>query len=303
MEDLQDRARTALRGFRTFIEKYRGLRAKMSLSEWTRALVDDIGILRQLKEERTIESLGRWENVQELLSAISEFAQEHPDATLEAFLENVALVSDIDSWEGTKNAVTLMTLHASKGLEFPVVFISGLEEGLLPFYAGPVDASELEEERRLCYVGVTRAREKLYLTYTTMRYRFGDVTYPSESRFLSELGTEYIERVLSRSVDRVTDVMAAQRSLRPTSRRNVASITTPKTKPQEFYPDQLPDYETESQEAFELKHGVIVLHETFGRGRVLSVSGKGDSQKAQVDFENYGMKSLIVKFAKLRKES
>jgi len=298
-EDLQERAKMALRTFRAFIEKYRGLRTQMSLTEWTRAFVDELGILRQLKEERTIESMNRWENVQELLSAISEFAVEHPEATLEAFLENVALVSDIDTWEGTKNAVTLMTLHASKGLEFPVVFIAGLEEGLLPFYSGSVDPSELEEERRLCYVGITRSQQKLYVMHTSMRYRFGEISYPSESRFLSELGTEHIERVVPRSSARVSDVITAQRSLRPAMRRPAAERPAPKDA--EFFPDQMPDYEGETQEQLELKRGTIVLHEKFGRGKVLSVSGSGESQKATVDFESYGMKSLIVKFAKLRR--
>ena len=301
VEELQERARAALRQFRALIGKYRSLRDKMSLSEWTRSLVDELGILRQLKEERTMESMNRWENVQELLSAISEFAEEHPDATLEAFLENVALVSDIDTWEGTKNAVTLMTLHASKGLEFPVVFAAGLEEGLLPFSGGAFDPGDLEEERRLFYVGITRARVKLYVTYTTMRYRFGDVSYPSESRFVTELGTENIERVASRSLHRVSDAVAAQRKATPGLGRFSTSPRQESPRSEEFYPDQAPDYESESQEEFQLKRGVIVVHETFGRGRVLSVSGSRESQKAAVEFENYGLKQLVVKFARLRR--
>src|SRR3972149_10377244 len=140
----------------------------------SRALVDELGILTVLKEKRTAEAMARWENIQELLSALSEFAQQGSSATLEAFLEEVSLVSDIDTWEGTTNAVTLMTLHASKGLEFPVVCVAGLEEGLLPFASSQMDPADVEEERRLLYVGMTRAQRKLYLAYAHMRYRFGE---------------------------------------------------------------------------------------------------------------------------------
>ena len=167
--ELTERAKANFKQFKTLIEKYRSLRPQMSLSEWTRSLVDDLGILLMFKEERTAESMNRWENVQELLSAITEYSHEHQDATLESFLEEVALVADIDQWEGEKNAVTLMTLHASKGLEFSVVFIAGLEEGLLPFYSSTSESADVEEERRLMYVGITRAEQKLYITHTRMR--------------------------------------------------------------------------------------------------------------------------------------
>jgi len=298
IEELTDRARSALKQFRSLVDKYRKLRPTMSLSEWTRSLVDELGILPSFKEEGTLESMGRWENIQELLSAVGEFSRENPDAPLEAFLENVALVSDIDTWEGTQNAVTLMTLHASKGLEFPVVMVAGLEEGLLPFYSGTTDGYDLEEERRLFYVGITRSRQKLYVTHAAMRYRFGDVSYPSESRFLSELGADHVERTTSRSMSRVSDL--SEHMHRARKGASAPRAVRQRTESKDFYPDQSPDYESESQEAFELQRGMWVIHESFGRGKVLSVSGKGENQKATVDFEDYGMKSLIVRFARLR---
>jgi DNA helicase II / ATP-dependent DNA helicase PcrA len=243
--------------------------------------------------------MSRWENVQELVSAISEFGNEKPDATLETFLEEVALVSDIDTWEGERNAVTLMTLHASKGLEFPVVFIAGLEEGLLPFYSSTIESSDVEEERRLMYVGITRAEQKLYITHTTLRYRFGDITYPSESRFLSELGTDNMERIGMRApLPKSTESMFGyDRPATP------IKSSYPKKKPKEesFFADAMPDYETESQEQIELKRGMIVKHEMFGRGRVVEVQGRGDAQKAVVQFDEYGTKNLVVKYANLRK--
>ena len=297
MLELTDRAKTSLSQFKVLIDKYRSLRPKMTFSEWTRSLVDELGILSIFKEESTAESMGRWENVQELLSAISEFSNDRPDGTLESFLEEVALISDIDTWEGEHNAVTLMTLHASKGLEFPVVMIAGLEEGLLPFYSSTIESSDVEEERRLFYVGITRTEQKLYITHTSLRYRFGDITYPSESRFLHELGTENIERVgMKHQRQRTAE------SVFEFDRPSQAARQAAKQKKEEaaFLGDVMPDYESESQEQFEIKRGAVVKHEIFGCGRVMVVTGKGDAQKAVVEFEDYGTKNLIVKYARLR---
>jgi DNA helicase-2/ATP-dependent DNA helicase PcrA len=298
VSELTERAKNSLSQFRTIIDKYQSLRPQMTFSEWARSLVDELGILSIFKEERTTESMGRWENVQELLSAISEFSSDKPDGTLESFLEEVALVSDIDSWEGEHNAVTLMTLHASKGLEFPVVMIAGLEEGLLPFYSSTIESSDVEEERRLFYVGITRAEQKLYITHTSLRYRFGDVTYPSESRFLLELGTENIERVGTKAPRQ----HAAESLFEFDKPAPAARQTSHQKKSEEsmFLNDSMPDYESESQEHFEVKRGAVVQHEIFGRGNVVGVSGKGDAQKAIVQFEGYGTKNLIVKYARLR---
>ena len=295
--DLPDRARKNLQHFKSLIDKYQSLRSKMSFSELARSLVDELGMLAIFKEERTPEWLSRWENVQELLSAISEFSHDRQDATLEAFLEEVALIADIDTWEGTTNAVTLMTLHSSKGLEFPVVVIAGLEEGLLPFYSSMIDKQDLEEERRLFYVGITRAETKLYLTHTKLRFRFGDASYPSTSRFLTEIGSDNVELLNSRG---------ARKAFEPggfNGDRQRRTLHTPRkayAEDQTFYQDSSPDYESESQEQFEVKRGSLVLHEMFGKGKVVEVSGKGESKKAVVNFEQYGVKNLILKFAKLR---
>lgn len=298
IDDLTERAKHGLKQFRQLIDKFQSLRKDMSLSEWTRSLVDELGMLTTFKEERTIESMGRWENVQELLSAISEFSHDREDATLELFLEEVALVSDIDTWEGKHNAVTLMTLHSSKGLEFPVVFIAGLEEGLLPFYTNSIDQIDLEEERRLFYVGITRAQQKLYITHTNLRYRFGDVSYPSESRFLSECGTENIERTNSRSVRQKIAASLTEFDKQIASMRRSVRQYNKAEAP--IFDDVMPEYESESQEHFEIKRGVVVHHQMFGRGRVVEVNGKGELQKAVVQFDEVGVKNLLVKYAKLR---
>ena len=298
LEVLTDRAKKSLRQFHAFVQKYLGLKEQMSFSELSRSMVDELGVLRQYKEEASVESMNRWENVQELLSAISEFHDTRPDATLEQFLEEVSLVSDIDTWEGTQNAVTLMTLHSSKGLEFPIVTIAGLEEGLLPFYSNTIDRADLEEERRLFYVGVTRAQKKLYLMHARMRYRFGEPSFPSSSRFLAEIGTENVELVESKGGRRAFEPSNGdsfdQRPQR-TPRGGKA-----KGDDEGYFKDPIPDYESESQEALEVKRGSIVVHETFGRGKVIEVKGSGDAKKAVVHFDEYGVKNLILKFARLK---
>ncbi|MBI5464159.1 MAG: UvrD-helicase domain-containing protein [Ignavibacteriales bacterium] len=292
--NLTDRAKRSVVEFRTFLKKFNELAGKLSLSEFSRSMVDELGILRMLKEEGTTEALGRWENIQELLSAISEFASTHSEPTLEQFLEEVALVADIDSWEGTQNAVTLMTLHASKGLEFPVVFVAGMEEGLLPFYSSTIDSSNLEEERRLFYVGITRAERKLYLSHAKVRFRFGDLSYQSESRFLLEIGKENIE--YQSGPRRISSLTTGGEG-----HRQWKSSHTKKTRhaePKDV--DRTPEYESESQEQFEVTRGTIVRHETFGRGKVLALSGSGEGQKAVVQFDDYGIKNLVLRFANLR---
>jgi DNA helicase-2/ATP-dependent DNA helicase PcrA len=295
IEELNERARLNLRQFRALLDKYRQLRETLSLSEWPRALVDELGFLTGFKEERTPDSMARWENVQELLSAITEFSQQGSAATLEAFLEEVSLVSDIDRWEGTANAVTLMTLHASKGLEFPVVCVTGLEEGLLPFTSAGFNDVDVEEERRLLYVGMTRAERRLYLMHAQMRYRFGEASIQTPSRFLAELGSEHVQHVGLRVPQTPTLV--------PTMRRMSAPVRRPSEPSSDHHlaGDRMPDYEAESQEALVLKKGMMVRHEVFGRGKVVDLSGSGENRKAVVDFDKAGLKSLILKFARLQK--
>ncbi|MGA9115948.1 MAG: UvrD-helicase domain-containing protein, partial [Bacteroidota bacterium] len=182
-------ARTArsLEKVRDLVHKYRGLRSSMSAGELARSLTDEIGILPALKAEGTRESLERRENILELLSALSAFCEGKPEAGLEDFLGEVSLVSDVDGADFSRNAVTLMTLHAAKGLEFPVVFITGLEEGLLPIATATGDPQELEEERRLLYVGMTRAMRRLHLTCARTRMRYGERAWTVRSRFLEEM--------------------------------------------------------------------------------------------------------------------
>jgi len=252
--------------------------------------------LTLLKEEGTAESLERWQNVQELLSAVMEMSAIREDATLESFLQDVALVSAVDKLDTNRNIVTLMTLHSAKGLEFPLVFIAGLEEGLLPLYTTSLERKEIEEERRLLYVGITRAMNKLYFTSVRLRFRYGETSMQSPSRFLEEIPPGVIEEPVSASRRAHAGsswqggaVVAAKEKPRRTSHREIS-----------FDADQMPDYENESDLHEPLRSGKIVMHVDFGKGKVLTVSGSGDAMKAVVDFDLVGKKNLMVKYARLK---
>ena len=264
--------------FYLLLEKYRKMLTEFSPAELASMLVDEIGILKLFKEDASIEALSRAENVRELLHAVAEFVnQNNGEATLADFLQHVTLVTDIDNWDDRSNAVTLMTLHSAKGLEFSVVFLTGLEEGLFPLSRSIDDPHALEEERRLFYVGATRAKDKLYLTWAKNRRRFGERIGGVQSRFLKELDIKYITNEYSRSV-----------------------LGYEKKKKQSFWADDhMPDYENESQEQTELRVGMRVNHKMFGRGTILKIMQQAGNIKVNVLFDNVGEKRLVLPYAKL----
>ncbi len=279
--DFSDKSAEKLRIFKNLIDKYIKLKSVLKPGELSRNLIEEIGILNEFKEEATPESISRWENVQELLSAIMEYCSNNEEGSLESFLQEVSLVADVDKWDNSRNAVTLMTLHSAKGLEFNVVFIAGLEEGLFPIHQSLTEDSELEEERRLFYVGITRTIKKLFLSYALKRYYMGDLIYPQLSRFFYEIDDDLIE---------VEKYMTSRKV--KVDNFSVSEIKPPKNK---FY-----DYENESQIPAYLDIGAYVLHNYFGRGRIVEVSGIGENTKVVVDFENVGRKNLMLKYANLK---
>ncbi len=296
-DSVADRTVKAIRQLHALVSKYIGLKGSMSVSELGRALVDDIGILQSLKEENTQDSLSRRDNILELVAGLSTFNADNPEGKLEEVLEQVSLLSDVDTAEFGHNVVTLMTLHAAKGLEFPVVFITGLEEGLFPLSSATSDRRELEEERRLMYVGITRAKEKLYLSYALTRYRFGELTYSSRSRFLDEVG-EQLEvsgagaGVSGRSSRRRPGVPSVFTGEKPQRRR--------REEESHFGSDPMPNYEDESQAPAPVRVGARVMHETFGTGRIIALDGRGENARAIVEFDSVGRKNLMLKYANLR---
>lgn len=269
------RIRKNIVDFRDLIQKYSSLKDEFSPGELARVLVDEIGILRTFKEIGTEEAFNRAENVRELLSAIANFGNSQNGVSLEQFLEEVSLITDIDTWDDCSNAVTLMTIHSAKGLEFPVVFITGLEEGLFPLSRSFLSDEELEEERRLFYVGATRAKEKLFLTWAATRFRHGENFNNLPSRFLKEINEKYTIR------------QALERQYRSTAKNNTAGA------------DAMPAYEDFSQETPELAVGTKVRHDTFGIGTVSRKEGNGENLKVTVKFEGVGDKKLMVKYANL----
>ncbi|MBU2493401.1 MAG: UvrD-helicase domain-containing protein [Bacteroidetes bacterium] len=275
--EVKERIQKNVKQFKLLLDKYIDLKNELSLSELTSALVDELGILRMYKEENTQDSKARYENIQELLGAIQEYVKENPETTLEDFLAEVSLIAGVDQLDDEQNSITLMTVHSAKGLEFPIVFITGCEEDIFPLNPKFDSDSRTDEERRLFYVAITRAEQKVFITYARSRYRFGEVAYQSRSRFLEELDPKtYAE----------TNGGVGKK----TSRRK-----------KNFYDDMYQDsYDDFDQERRSLRVGSRVTHEIFGNGKILQISGQGDMQKVSIAFEDFGTKHLLVKFANLK---
>ncbi|MCL5102924.1 MAG: UvrD-helicase domain-containing protein [Armatimonadetes bacterium] len=269
--DIPKRARNAMAAFAELVSHLH----EMSATASVRRLVEEIlllsGYVQALKDEHTMESQSRLENVQELLSVTEQFGSGGADASLQAFLENVALISDIDTYDESGKAITLMTLHAAKGLEFPIVYMAGMEEGLFPHRRSFDDREELEEERRLCYVGMTRAREELKFSYAHQRMLMGQIQRSDVSRFIREIPEELFAETLPR--------------------RRQASNTTWRT---EFKPARPSGSAT-------FRPGQKVVHGEFGRGIVLNSTGVGGEEQVTVAFDGEGIKKLVVAYAGLEK--
>ena len=280
IEGLQARAVTKLAAFHELIKRYIVLKDEVSPNELVHALVDETGLLLMYKEDTTTEAQTRADNIRELLAAVGEYVNRAEDATLAGFLEEVSLVTDVDGWDDEANAITLMTLHCAKGLEFPVVFITGLEEGLLPVYQNMDDPKDIEEERRLFYVGLTRAQEKVYLSLAERRSRFAEQTFRLPSRFLDELDPSVIERKHS------------------PMRKWKSSFRTDKRLSKENDFDSHPDYESMSQEQPLLQPGIRIEHNRFGIGYIKKVEGLGMKQKVTVLFESGVEKKLLTQYAR-----
>ena len=264
----------------------RRLDDEIPYAELAADVIEATGYGAMLREERTEEARDRLRNLEELLAGMEEHAAQEP--TLAGYLEQIALVTDLDSFDPSLDRVSLMTLHAAKGLEFPVVFMTGLEEGLFPLSRSGNGDEELEEERRLCYVGMTRAMEKLYLTHARRRRVYGDYQFNPPSRFLSEIPPHLLEGAAAVTVHRPAG-------------HNLASLferTDPDLGDESPFLDD--DEVRQVPEADEgLRLGMNVRHAMFGTGVVRRIEGKGDQQKVIVFFHRVGPKKLLVKFAGL----
>ena len=246
------------------------------------AILDRTGYLYQLEESTDPQDQARAENIGELLSVAKDFQDTNPTGTVEDFLEQVALVNDVDSFEQEDSKVTLMTLHAAKGLEFPIVFLGGLEEGLFPHSRTLMNPEEIEEERRLAYVGITRAEQELYISNATTRTVFGRTSSYLPSRFIDEIPAELVDGL--RAKRKVPD------DIKQTVPRHMSVTSRPVTKPI-----------IRNEVIADWKVGDTAIHSKWGNGKVVNVSGEGAGMKLTIEFPTQGVRVVMAKFAPVKK--
>ncbi|WP_295227829.1 DNA helicase PcrA [Veillonella sp.] len=246
------------------------------------SILDRTGYLAQLEESTDPQDQARAENIGELLSVAKDFQDTNPTGTVEDFLEQVALVNDVDSFEQEESKVTLMTLHAAKGLEFPIVFLGGLEEGLFPHSRTLMNPEEIEEERRLAYVGITRAEKELYISNATTRTVFGRTSSYLPSRFIDEIPAELVDSL--RAKRRIPD------DIKPTVPRHMSVASRPVTKPI-----------IRNEVIADWKVGDTAIHSKWGNGKVVNVSGEGAGMKLTIEFPTQGVRVVMAKFAPVKK--
>ncbi len=279
--------------FVQLIGKYSSLLKELNLEEWARVFVDELGMVAQYKLEGTAESEVRVDNIYELLSAISEYAQRSDEPNLTGYMEEVALLTDIDTFNQDKQQVTLMTLHSAKGLEFPVVFLTGMEDGLFPLQRSIDENEALEEERRLFYVGLTRAMERAYLSGAQMRQRYGETMYSRPSRFLEEIPAHLLD-YSTRSISEFTREEFRQKPGAKVTRTKSTKPSPKQTTGMRRALGTLNQHEPGVYVA-----GMQVGHKIFGKGKILIVEGAGPEAKVTVMFQGNVKKKLIAKFANL----
>ncbi len=331
------RVNGALQDFAMFIlqmRKFMGLEEMMETSEETHTIEEltvkilkESGYSKALEDEGTAEAQSRIENLGEFLNAVIDFENKNEDHSLNAFLENLALVTDLDSVEEGQDNVLLMTLHTAKGLEFPVVFMVGMEDGLFPSYRSISEPVELEEERRLCYVGITRAKEYLYLCCAKSRTVFGSTSYAIPSRFLTEIPTNLVQGEIKRKEnpnsyeledDETEDEWEygyhknkreALCTAYSGSNRYAQDLNMPHT----TYKNNSYAFSFQTAESFlksmqvndsvcleDFQVGKRVEHKKFGQGTILKVEPEDDDLKVEIQFEKMGMKRLMAKYAGIK---
>jgi DNA helicase II / ATP-dependent DNA helicase PcrA len=265
---LGQRAKGAVASFVEVIDTLSGLAADgAGPAAMVEAAFTESGYLIELETERTIEAMGRVENLKELVGVAREFETRQPEGGLADFLEQIALVTEQDEYDQDDPAVTLMTLHNAKGLEFDVVFMAGMEDGVFPHYRSMGEPAQMEEERRLAYVGITRARRRLYLTHAWSRSLFGGSSYNPASRFLSEIPSDLVQ-----SVEGEQTHMNGRANGERSERQPVVVAA-----------------------------GDTVIHDKWGEGVVLTVSGAGDRAEATIAFADVGEKRILLAYAPLAK--
>lgn len=286
IEELQTRAKNAANSFVRMVDNMLELKEKALPQDFAKKYIEQTGLLQMYSELATEEAYDRWNNIQQVLNDIYRYFSEEPESDLTDYLQQISLISEIDEKDLTLPRVKLLTLHSAKGLEFPNVFIAGVEKGLFPFSRAESNPEEEEEERRLFYVGITRAMENLFITYACRRMRFGEYNVQSPSKFIAEIPAELIEHNTSRLKPAVPSKKPSYNSSKDT-----------------YNYSQIPEYENYSQipETGSFKVGDRVRHAHFGLGQIVSMAGEGTKRQATVNFTTVGRKKLMLQYAKLQK--
>jgi DNA helicase-2/ATP-dependent DNA helicase PcrA len=308
--------KTKLVNFVSMIKSFKVQNDTLNAFQITEIVSKKTGLLQEFKKDGTPEGIARIENIEELLNGISDFVEgqkelANTDGSLTEFLEDIALATSLDKETADEDRVALMTIHLAKGLEFPYVYIVGLEEDLFPSAMSMNTRSELEEERRLFYVALTRAEKEAYLTYVLSRYRWGKLIDAEPSRFIEEIDEKYLDYMIPKDdyrykplIDKDIFDEVDKSKLRQT--KPGKGTPPPSHKPTEQQLRRLrkikPEGDstpTQKAKPIQLDVGQMVEHTRFGKGEVLNVEGIGMDKKAEIKFENGGVKNLILKFAKL----
>ena len=300
---------------REFIETMEHLISKKEetkISDLIKETLNKTGYTKALELENTVEAENRIENLEEFLTVAIEFEDESADNSLGDFLEGITLTSDVDNLEEEQDSLTLMTLHSAKGLEFPVVFLVGMEEGIFPGYKSIGEPKELEEERRLCYVGITRAKENLFLTCAKQRTMFGSTSFNSVSRFVQEIPEEYLEGYkdtceynninnyeweYGNKASKVTTYKI--KSISEDTEKNNTSKGGFTFKTPESFLANLNKKPEETIDLSKYKAGQRIYHKKFGEGTINYIEKEGDDLKVDINFDKAGHKRLMAKFANL----
>lgn len=294
---LTTRNKSSINKFTSLINSFIKIKDEVSVSTLIEEILNQTGYLKELEESGELEDLTRIENLEELVSAAVDFENTSDDKSLSAFLEKITLISDIDNFDTSVDTVVMMTVHSAKGLEFPVVFMVGMENGLFPGNQSLSDIKEMQESRRLCYVGITRAKEKLYMTSAETRRVFGRTVSYSQSEFIDEIAPFLKENINSNKLSSNKNYLNKNKNYKknnPFSIRNNNSFDKIKN-------ESIQDNDNNLKKLTEDNaiEGVKVRHSTFGNGVIVSVNKSGDNVKLTIAFDNMGVKKLMLDIAPL----
>ena len=296
-EVFNNSTKSKLLDFVIMIESLKVKTDSLNVFDVAKEVLRQSGLYSLYKNDESLEGVNRIQNIEELLNGIKDFVdnQEVEDKSVPSFLQNVALATDQDNDDDSdKNKVSLMTIHLAKGLEFPYVYIVGLEENLFPSAMNLNSRNDLEEERRLFYVALTRAEKKVFLSYVLSRYRWGKLIDSEQSRFINEINEEFIQRNI------IQKTISKTYSDRPSFNKVGVRYNKVQSKPPKNFVRIKKTSSNSNLFNNKLNVGNIVLHERFGRGKVLAIEGRAENQKAEIQFERVGSKKLLLRFSKLK---